>query len=386
MGEAAAHNRASSRALAPALKKLGRHCWHVSPQWLRCAFLEALCRTRAVPAQGVCVEDDGPMYVCGAFQSLSGLAQGARLYLAARKREGRKVFGVDVGKAMRAGRELELMPGCLELRQLREMTGSGTVVIHANPPGFQLALAGLGKSFLRGKRVVAYWAWEVEDLPLVWKQALAFVDVIETPSTFVADIMRAYTNKPVRVVPHQLPAPSPFIRVPFDGRLRCLFIFDAASGWERKNPQAALAAFVRAFSPQEGSLSIKISHAEGRQFEEFACSCAAYPHVRLMREPLDAAGMEALFAAHDVYLSLHRSEGFGLTIQEAMLRGLHAIATGWSGNMDFMRGPLAHPVPYAMTAVKADGVFSGIRGHWAEPDIDAAAVILRTLRSELSAA
>lgn len=84
--------------------------------------------------------------------------------------------------------------------------------------------------------------------------------------------------------------------------------------------------------------------------------------------------MDELYLRHDVYLSLHRSEGYGLTIREAMLHGLYVIATGWSGNMDFMGGERCYAVPYTLVPVNLNhGFCKGIKARWAEPDIDAAA-------------
>ncbi len=101
---------------------------------------------------------------------------------------------------------------------------------------------------------------------------------------------------------------------------------------------------------------------------------------------MNGAEIEDLYLRHDVYLSLHRSEGFGLTIFEALRLGLYAVATGWSGNMDFMNGERALAVPCNLVPVRMDfGAFKNISARWADPDIDAAASILRDLRKRILA-
>ena len=326
-------------------KSFLKYCWKASPQSLRCLLLDGLCLLRA--QKRVTAADAAPLFVCGAFRSNSGLAQSARLYAQRRQRLGAHVLMVDITAAMLQRRDFVPAEEPPDPAHILNTRGCGTVVIHANPPQFQLALCKLGKDFLRGKRLIGYWAWELETIPDIWRQALHYVDEVETPSTFVQRALQGHTNKKVSVVPHDVPQPARRKTVyAEDGVLRCLFIFDAASSFERKNPLAALRAFERAFAPGEAELTFKISNpeADGRAFETFRQACARVPGVRLRAEILTAETLEDLYLRHDVYLSLHRSEGYGLTIREAMLHGLHVVATGWSGNMDFMAGALAHPV------------------------------------------
>lgn len=367
-------------------RSLLKRCWRASPQSLRLLFCAGLCLLRAQKRRREVAAAE-PLFVCGAFGNTSGLAQGARFYVERCRELGSRLYMVDITNVMRVPHNLQPVEAPLSVTAAAAMRGPGTVVIHANPPQFQLALCALGREFLRDKRLVAYWAWELETLPPLWKQALDYVDAVEVPSAFVADAVRRCTRKPVTVVP-AVPAPRRRkTRYAPDGILRCLYVFDAASSWERKNPIAALEAFVRAFRPGEAELTFKVSNegTDPKRFARFQAVCAATPGVRIITDILGPEAMEDLYLRHDVYLSLHRSEGFGLTILEAMRYGLHAVATGWSGNMDFMTGELAHAVPCALVPMAVpSGPCKGLRARWAEPDVEAAAAILRELHQELA--
>ncbi|MCD7985323.1 MAG: hypothetical protein LUG19_13915 [Desulfovibrio sp.] len=156
------------------------------------------------------------------------------------------------------------------------------------------------------------------------------MDAVEVPSSFVRQTLQQCTGKPGSTLPHQIVRPTRHKAVFAEGGvLRCLYIFDAASSYERKNPLAVLKAFECAFAPGETELTFNVGNpqANTRQFAAFSEACARVVGVRILTKPLDHAALEDLYLARDVYLSLHRSEGFGLPIREAMLYGLHV---SWS--------------------------------------------------------
>lgn len=322
----------------------------------------------------------GSVYVAGPFTSLSGIGQGARLYW---QNLGGNAQAIDVTRAMAMPCETTFEKA-LRLENLSDCPAGGSVVIHANPPQFQLVLRALGKKFLADKKIIAYWAWEYENFPTLWQKAAAYVDAVEAPSSFVAEALKKITAKPVFFRPHPVKRPLKVKKAyAQDGIVRCLFIFDAGSGFERKNPMAAVKAFQKAFAKGEAKLELRCRNAHLNPKGMAALTKICGPDVTVKTKALDRDELANLYQANDIYLSLHRSEGFGLTIAEAMLAGLHVVATGWSGNMDFMRGERAHPVKYRFATVSFhSGAAKGLKTRWAEADTEDAATILQSLRNE----
>jgi glycosyltransferase involved in cell wall biosynthesis len=157
-------------------------------------------------------------------------------------------------------------------------------------------------------------------------------------------------------------------------------VFDMHSYVERKNPHAVIEAYRRAFEPRarQTQLVIKASHLEA--YPDAAARLSADLESVggiLISNSMNRSELSMLFAACDGYLSLHRCEGFGLTIAEAMVLGKPVVATGYSGNMDFMNASNSYPVRYRLTELDRDhGPYR--RGtHWADPDLDHAAELMR---------
>ena len=352
--------------------------------------MRLLCRLRlSERKEGKESVADAPVYIFGCFQAGGGLSRSAELYAEQFEKTHPHCIRVDTSREALQTLKNPTTDGSVRfMGDIIDDCGAGTVIIHHNPPQLQWLLCRLGRRFLRHKRIVAYMVWELEDIPPLWKHALRFVDAVETPSSFSHTAIARSTHKRVSIRPHCVSSP-PEVRQSYcaDGILRCLFIFDMASLCSRKYPEAAIKAFASAFTPEEGRLSIKIGQhtASEQDYERLLQLAGAYPHIRIIAGWMDDAALHRLYLEHDVYLSLHRSEGYGLTIREAMLRRLYVVATAWSGNMDFMEGDLVYPVPYKLIPVDREyAVFNSVpRARWAEPDIEAAAAILRRLRSKL---
>lgn len=234
---------------------------------------------------------------------------------------------------------------------------------------------------------VAGWSWELETLPSEAVNQLDFVDEIWVPSRFVAGAAERIAGaKPVRVMTPAVPVPvapvNPRARFDLDPTaFVILFAFDAGSVLERKNPFALVRAVREAFRRDDRvTLVLKVSN--GRTYPA--------PMARLRDEVAAIGGRvlegtfprgetEALLAACDCYASLHRSEGFGFSLAEAMLLGKPTVATGYSGNLDFMTPSNGFLVDYRLVELESTvGPYpSGAR--WAEPDVGHAAAVLRTV-------
>jgi glycosyltransferase involved in cell wall biosynthesis len=246
-------------------------------------------------------------------------------------------------------------------------------------------LEDTGRGGRAGYRV-GVWAWEVDVLPDWMARAGSLVDEIWTYSAHAAHAIRAATDTPVHVVPPPILRPDsrPLSRAELglpDGFV-FLFAFDFASVFERKNPLAAIEAFGRAFAGRDDvHLVIKTvggdQHAAELKRLHAAAGALANVHVRegyVTREE-----HQALVAACDAFVSLHRAEGYGLHLAEAMAHGKPVVATGYSGNLEFMDDTNSRLVPFTLVPVP-DGCEPYPAGaRWAEPDIDAAALAMREL-------
>lgn len=262
-------------------------------------------------------------------------------------------------------------------------------LMHVNADQCKIAKDHLGKGLFEDRYTIGYWYWEMPEFPEFLHFAYDQVDEIWVATEYNKQSIAKHTTKPVHVVP---PAIEVKITKPLnrsdlhlaDDLFIFLHVSDVLSIPERKNPLGVVEAFLRAFGDDPHAkvkLVIKLSNLDHQPSlsEEIFGIMETEPRIQLIHEYLDRNTLNNLLNACDCYVSLHRAEGFGLPIAEAMYLGKPVIATHWSGNVDFMDETNSLPVAYQLVRLKEDvGPYQ--KGQvWAEPDVGDAAEKMRGL-------
>lgn len=264
-------------------------------------------------------------------------------------------------------------------------------LIHTQPePFFERAypLSDLNERSPRTYRI-AYWYWEFDSVPASWADLAAGVDEVWAATEFVAKGLRERLRVPVRTL-------FPGVRLGTyqrrdkkhfgieEGTFAFLFNFHMNSVMERKNPLGLIKAFKAAFRPEEPvSLVLKtmFGHHNPAQLAQLH-EAAAGARITVINEMYTPDEVLSLTDACDAYISLHRSEGLGLTMAEAMLMGKPVIATNYSGNVDFMNETNSLLVPYELVRLGRTIPPYDADLLWAEPSIERAAAWMRRLVDE----
>ena len=264
----------------------------------------------------------------------------------------------------------------------------GINLIHVNASEFSLCYMDLGKAYWDYHYNIAYWLWELEDFPQEWLGSIHLVDEIWTPAEFISNTLRKYTDKPVRTVPYCISAPvdDAFDRKHFglpEDKFLFLMMFDSGSIMERKNPLGTIAAFKQAVGRdnKDVGIVIKINELEQSQkdIEYIHSVLDGYDNIYIITGTFSKKEVNSLTKCVDVFVSLHRAEGFGLVLAEAMLLGTPTIATNWSANTEFMNSDVACMVDYQMIELEKDlpPFKKGYR--WADADVSQAAMYMKKL-------
>lgn len=351
--------------------------------WRRRRWLAENLAATAIYQKAPDARQGGPALIVGDFSGQYGLSRGAN-YDQRRIRELHKVaYVIDVG---------DFLYGSGARPHLDDLPQSfGTAYFLCQPDIYPRILTLFQPSQLAHAYRIGRWVWETPLFPRAWAFAPPLVHEIWTPSEFSARALRR-SGLPVRVFEHPVEPPP---NVP-NGRSRFgideasflgLAVMDIQSCPERKNPWAHVRAWREAFAGDpQAVLILKIRTGKRTRLvaQELRELIGADTNIRLIETDLSDDEIAALQHACDVYLSLHRSEGYGLNLAECLSIGKPVVATDWSANTEYgPRFPSYRGVSYQLVKYR-DWMhhFAETKFMWAEADITAAADRLRLIRKE----
>ena len=259
-------------------------------------------------------------------------------------------------------------------------------LIQLNADALPIFVQSRGPGFLSGKYNIGFWMWELSEFPPAFHSAFRYLHEVWVASNYCLDAVSRVSPVPVVKIPLALSVEGlkagRFSREHFGlspEAVVFLFIFDVTSIVARKNPIGLIRAFKRAFKGNEDvRLVLKLSRGT-RALRRALHSEAHDARVLVIDRVMERPELNALIEVSDCYVSLHRSEGFGVTIAEAMALGKPTIATAYSANVDFMTPGNSFPVRYNLVRLERD-VPPYPRGSlWADPDEAHAAELMRAV-------
>jgi glycosyltransferase involved in cell wall biosynthesis len=321
--------------------------------------------------------------VVGHLSGELGIGQSARLILASAQLSGMPVSTVNSNRVL--SRKLETFKS----ESSEELFKFTVAVINAD--NFKIWMGDFGKDRAKHSVIIGVWAWEIEDFPEEMQSSFSYVDEIWAVSNFAKKAFEKYTKKPIYVVPTPIIEP---LKIEVLDRQHLgldkfreynLFIFDYLSVFNRKNPLGVAKAHMDAFPNQDGPLLViksSNSNKDAENREKLRFFVKDRSDVLLIEEYLTREQISALMNECSVYISLHRSEGYGLTMAEAMALGKPVIATAYSGNLDFMNSENSFLVPYSLVEIGEGSNPYPSSAQWAEPDLEFATKLMVSLSSD----
>jgi glycosyltransferase involved in cell wall biosynthesis len=265
-----------------------------------------------------------------------------------------------------------------------------TNIVCINPDSLVRFIEHAGESFVRDRYTIGVWFWETAELAPSMAWAFDLVDEVWAASEFVAQAIRARAPARVPVNLVRLPLLAPPTDPGFaladvgvvDRVPTFLASWDYQSVVDRKNPLAVIDAYRNAFTATDGTqLLLKSTNAQKRPdaHERVRFAVGRRRDIRIVDDVLTAERNASLLAHSSCVVSLHRSEGLGLNLADAIALGVPVIATRYGGNVDFMRDDDTFLVPYRLVDVGPDNHPYQSDAQWAEPDTAAAAQMMRTV-------
>jgi len=255
-------------------------------------------------------------------------------------------------------------------------------------------VAELGLSGIVDRYNIGYWPWEISHWPEQWQHLFSLVDEVWASSEHIRDSLRPVAPVPVLLMTMAVETPPVSrlsradFRLPEDTFL-FYFAFDLRSSAARKNPEACIASFQQAF-PAEAKVGLVVkalkTSEDAAAWKRLECLSKQDKRIHVIDQTLSRADLMALYTACDCFVSLHRAEGFGRNIAEAMLLGKPVVVTDYSGNRTFTKPGNSVLVPYALKEMREGEYPHVLNGVWAEPDIRAAAAGMRRIAEDATLA
>jgi len=353
------------------------------PRWQN-AYARQLVAT---PSEHRSEQPGSPLVIAGLFSTANGIGEGARATYRALEAAGLSPIAVDLSTQL-APVDLVTDIPCQSMPESED----GTLILQLNGPEIMAALQHLGMH--RGRRwyTIGYWAWELPTFPRDWDRAFRFLSEIWTISDFTGAALRSHSNAPeIKVFSHAISAPkNPSRNRQLYAGSETEFVFltmaDGMSSLTRKNPFAAIQAFKSAFGDDPSRrLVVKtrnLDHKPQAKTDIFDAIGSA-SNIVVLDESLSEEERWELLNSVDCFVSLHRSEGFGLVLAEAMSLGKPVVCTNWSGNMDFTTIDTAALVASERVPCQDPyGIYTDTSAHWAEIDHQDAVTTLRRIASD----
>ena len=253
-----------------------------------------------------------------------------------------------------------------------------------------------GAAVFTGYRNIGWWPWELAVFPKAWRPfAFELVDEVWASSQFLMDMYSAATDKPVKLVPlavsvaRMKPHPRKYYGLP-EKKFLFLYIFDFNSSVARKNPMAAVQAFKQAFKSTDNTVGLVLktmnTDPKNQNWKNFISECNKDKRIQIITHTMQRPEVLGLINCCDAYVSLHRSEGFGRTVAEAILLNKPSLATGYSGNVDFDFSKLYRNVKFNLMGVENyHWISPEDNARWAEVQISDAAEKLLKIKEDKSA-
>lgn len=260
-------------------------------------------------------------------------------------------------------------------------------LIQINVDNFDKVLNTSKPEYFAGKYNIGFWAWELDNFPTHFQSYIDMLDEIWVPSNFCVNAISKVSTKPVLRFMHSIEIPEvDFEKEDFSlptDKLIYLTMFDYHSSVHRKNPYATINAFRNAFGKNSKEATLVIKTSLGLEFPEVKSRLKDFvkndSSIIIIEEILSREKLYGLMKISDVYVSLHRSEGFGLTMAEAMALQKPVIATAFSGNTEYMSLQDSFLIPYKLIPTDGNYIYPELHNTWADADINAASQVMREL-------